>query len=156
MECKDRAGATALGMALQGGWHQVAATLHQHGASTAAMATDLPADIPCDARFAAAVAAADDITVCDLVVAGEVTDCVPEELNGWRPLHVAARSGRQDAVGALLTVGVSLEAVDHQGRTALMLAAEAGTCRAVESAVLSLTALLEARCSTTARDHRGG
>lgn len=40
---------------------------------------------------------------------------------GWQPLHLAARAGRQDKVTALLAAGAPLGAANQQGNTPLHL-----------------------------------
>jgi len=52
---------------------------------------------------------------------------------GWTALHSAGRSGRAEAVDALLAAGADVHAKDNGGSTALHSAFKAGCTRAVES-----------------------
>lgn len=50
-------------------------------------------------------------------------DCADN--HGWTPLHRAAKSGFESPVRCLLDIGASLDTVDSEGRTALMIACSA-------------------------------
>lgn len=49
-----------------------------------------------------------------------------QPLSGKTPLHFAAKRGNKTAVRQLLETGADINAVDHQGKTALCIATEAG------------------------------
>uniref|UniRef100_A0A7S0HZB6 Uncharacterized protein n=1 Tax=Hanusia phi TaxID=3032 RepID=A0A7S0HZB6_9CRYP len=54
-----------------------------------------------------------------------------EELNGLSPIHVAAAAGHCEATQALLRLGASVGKISHEGKSALMYAAESNNTKVV-------------------------